>query len=135
MCGNSHKSYFSSGSKTSVAKCRPLPKCRYRHFGECQSGSAFDWHLDCLEVLTDIDGCPNANQMPIQIGIHPKCRYRHFGSGRHLVTEVSDPGPTFDQKVISPFEQMLVSLDAQVQMRRVTTFFTLTLREGFKNKF
>ena len=35
----------------------------------CQSRSALDWHLDCLGVLTDIDGCPNANQIPIQIGI------------------------------------------------------------------
>ena len=53
---------------------------------------AFDWHLDGLGVLTDIDGCPNTNEMPIQIGIHPKCRYRHLGSGRHFVTEVTDPG-------------------------------------------
>ena len=30
------------------------------------------WHLDCLGILTNIDGCPNANQMPIQISIHPK---------------------------------------------------------------
>ena len=81
-----------TGSKTSVAECRPLPKCQYWYFGGCRSRSAFDWHLDGLGVLTDIDGCPNTNEMPIQIGIHPKCRYRHLGSGRHFVTEVMDPG-------------------------------------------